>query len=88
MKSILGVLSLLVALAIVALLAQKQLAATGQGRAPASLPAAASNPAPGLAEPAATVKQQSQNMQQQYRQAVEGALQAPRPMPDDDIQAK
>lgn len=70
MRAIFTVAGLLVVLAIVGVLAKKQL---GAGVAPAG---------PGMegSAPAATPKQQVQ----QFQQAVEGAMQQPRPMPDND----
>lgn len=81
MRGIFGLLGLVVTLALIGLLVRKQLAA---------LPAPA--PLPGLQQPAAsgasgagalTPQARSQAVQQQYREAVSGALQAPRPMPDE-----
>jgi hypothetical protein len=72
MRAIFGVLSLLIALAIVAVLAKKQMGALSV--APAGM---ASAPV------GATPQQQSQQIQKQYGQAVENALQQSRPMPDD-----
>ncbi len=73
MKAIFSVVGLLLVLAIVGLLAKKQL---GSGVAP---PVAVPG-APGLTVPAGNPKQQVQ----QFQQAVEGAMQQPRPMPTDD----
>jgi hypothetical protein len=72
MRALLSVLGLVMVLGIVGLLAKKQLAA---GVAPAST----AQPAPGAEAPAATPRQQVQ----QYEQAVQGALQQARPLPDD-----
>ncbi|MDO9404249.1 MAG: hypothetical protein Q7T87_09475 [Polaromonas sp.] len=74
MRMIFGVASLLVALAVVGVLAKKQLAAT---RTPVTVQQ------PAHAAPA-TVRQRSLDMQQQVKQAVESSLQQPRPMPEDD----
>ena len=71
MRAIFSVLALLVVVAIVGMLAKKQLSA-GVAPAPAGAPA-------GVAVPAGTPKQQVQ----QYEQALRGAMQQPRPMPDD-----
>jgi hypothetical protein len=73
MRAIFGVLSLLIVVAIVGMLAKKQLAS---GTAPAAGPGL---PATGVAMPAGTPQQQVQ----QFQQAVQGAMQQPRPMPDD-----
>lgn len=69
MRAVVSVLGLVIVLAIVGLLAKKQLSAV----APAPAGAVAGQPA------AVSPQQQVQQM----RQAAEAALQAPRPMPDD-----
>lgn len=70
MRGIFGIIGLLVVVAIVGLLAKKQLSA---GVAPAAgVPAANA--------PAATPKAQVQ----QFEQAVQGAMQQARPMPDNE----
>ena len=71
MRAIFGVLGLLMVVAIVAVLAKKQ---RGAGVAPAA-PASEQ----GVATPVGTPKQQVD----QFQKAVEGAVQAPRPMPDE-----
>ena len=81
MRAAFGILSLLLALAIVGLLAKKQLAAT-RSTVPVLQPAAGAA-GDGAAAPA-TVRAQNQQVQQQYKQAVEGLMQQPRPMPDDE----
>lgn len=84
MRVVLGVLSLLLVVAIVGVLAKKQL---GSASAPAAAPAAAAAAAAGVALPAttpgATPQQQSQQVQQQIKQNVEGLMQQARPMPED-----
>lgn len=66
MRAVFGVLSLLIVVAVVALLAKKQL------------------PTPSTAtELAGTPQQHSDQAQQDYKKALESALQQPRPMPDD-----
>ncbi len=76
MRAVFGVLSLLIVVAVVAVLARKQLGAN------AIVPAN-----PGVAMPAtapgATVQQQSQQIQDQVKQSVEAAMQQARPVPDD-----
>lgn len=72
MRAIFGVLSLLVALAIVSVLVKKQMGALTS--TPAGLPGASSG---------ATAQQQSQQIQQQVKQSVESTVQQARPMPDD-----
>lgn len=74
MRAVLGILSLLVVLAVVGVVAKKQLAAT-----PSPKPAAASVPGGPVVDTTAAPKQQLD----QFKQAVEGAVQQPRPMPDD-----
>lgn len=69
MRALFGIVSLLVVLAIVGVLARKQL-----GGATAVVPGAT---------PGATPQQQSQQVQQQFKQSVEGAMQQARPMPED-----
>lgn len=70
MRGLLGILGLLLAVAVVGLLAKKQLTA----RAPAAAPVA------GGAAPAAVPLQQ---LPQQMRQAMDEAMRQPRPVPDD-----
>ena len=72
MRAIFGVLGLLLVVAIVGVLVKKQLGAN-------VAPPAAVNTVPGVAVPAGTPKQQVE----QFQKAVEGAVQAPRPMPEE-----
>jgi hypothetical protein len=73
MRIVFGVLSLLVVVAIIGVLAKKQLGAV----APAP---AAATAAPGtVVTPTGTPQQQVQQVQQ----AVQGAMQQARPMPDE-----
>ena len=83
MRAIFGVLSLLVVLAIVGVLAKKQLRAASQPAAALAVPAAAATSDAG-GQPPATVRAQSAQIQQQYKQAIDNAMQQPRPMPDGD----
>ena len=69
-----GVLSLLIVVAVIGVLAKKQLSSVT-----ATVPAAASVPG-AAAPPAATTPQQQV---QQVQQAVQGAMQQAQPMPDD-----
>ena len=69
MRALFGITSLLIVLAIVGVLAKKQLGGTA-------------SVAPG-ATPGASPQQQSQQIQQQIKQTVEGTLQQARPMPED-----
>lgn len=81
MRAVFGLVGLVVVLAIVGLLAKKQLAAT---RSPiASLPAATGAADPASA-PTGTVRDQSQQIQQQVKQQVEGLMQQARPVPDEE----
>lgn len=82
MRSIFGILSLLVTLAIVGILVKKQLAATSQPM-PALVVPATGAAGEAAVQPGATVKQQSQQIQQQYKQAIDNAMQQTRPEPDD-----
>jgi hypothetical protein len=69
MRALFSIVSLLIVLAIVGVLAKKQLGGTA-------------SVAPG-ATPGASPQQQSQQIQQQIKQTVEGTLQQARPMPED-----
>ena len=83
MRAIFGVLSLLLVLAVVGLLVKKQLTSTQQALPVLTLPAPVSSSADATpAQPAGTVQQQSQQIQQQYKQAIDAAVQA-RPVPND-----
>lgn len=88
MRMILGVLSLLVVLAAVAVLASKQLKAVNSVTLPAS--ASASNPVSGAVLPSASpdpaagnVQQQSAQIQQQIKAALDAAAQPARVLPDE-----
>lgn len=74
MRGLFGIVGLLLTLAIVGVLAKKNLSSVTTVAPPASL---ASAPA------GATVQQQSQLLQQQVKQSVEAVVQQPRPMPED-----
>ncbi|HEY8357240.1 MAG TPA: hypothetical protein VIL30_07225 [Ramlibacter sp.] len=73
MRAIFSVVSLLVVVAVIGVLAKKQLSA---GVAP---PASTATTVPGVATPTGTPRQQ----QEQFKQAIEGAMQQARPMPDE-----
>ena len=79
MRAILGVLSLLLVLAVVGLLVKKQLASTQQAL-PVSVPAGAEST---LVPPIGSPQVPSQQIQQQYKQALDAAMQQARPVPDD-----
>lgn len=74
MRAVFGILSLLVVVAIVGVLAKKQLGA--------GAPAAATSPAleGAVVQPAGTPAQQVQ----QVRQVIDATMQQPRPMPDEE----
>lgn len=76
MRAILGVLSLLLVVAVIGVLARKQLGANNSVRLPA-----ASAPAGGVV--GGTVTQQSQQLQQQIKQSIDATMQQARPEPED-----
>ena len=78
MRAIFSVLSLLIVLAIIGVLAKKQLS-------PAPVRAAAGDTSVAVptTSPGATPQQQSQQIQQQVRQSIDNAMQQARPMPED-----
>ena len=78
MRGVFGMVGLVVALAIVGVLAKKQLASTQAVVPSLQVPGAAPVPAP-----TGTVREQSQQVQQQYKQALEAAMQQARPLPDE-----
>jgi len=74
-RAALGIVSLLLVLAVVGMLGKNQLAAL---RSPVPVPPAATPAsAPG------SVRAQGEQVQEQYRQALDSALQQARPMPED-----
>ena len=73
MRVVFGVLSLLIVVAIIGILAKKQLSSI----APAAAPAPAADGS--MAAPTGTPKQQVQ----QFKQAVDAQMQQARPMPDE-----
>ena len=78
MRIVFGIVGLVVALAIVGVLVKKQLAGTHAVVPALQIPGVAPASAP-----TGTVREQSQQIQQQYKQALESAMQQPRPMPDE-----
>lgn len=82
MKGIFGLLGLLLSLVIVGVLVKKQLTSTQQ-MVPALQVPMATDPQSSPSAPATTVREQPQQLQQQYQQALEGALQQPRTIPDE-----
>lgn len=79
MRVIFGVLSLLVVVAIVGILAKKQLSSVAPVASPPATATATAAPDGTMARPAGTPQQQVQ----QFKQAVESSLQQARPMPED-----
>jgi hypothetical protein len=79
MKGVFGLVGLLLALVVVGVVVKKQLDSTSQ-RVPALAPAV---PGGVASAPATTVREQSQQVQKQYKQAVDGLMQQPRPMQDE-----
>ena len=82
MRTIFGVLSLLVVLGIVGWLTQTRLASTRQAMPLLAAPGADSTSVP-ASSPAATVRDHSQQLQQQIKQSIEATMQQTRPVPDD-----
>ncbi len=82
MRAVFGMASVLIVLAIVAVVAKNQLVATRQAVPVLGVPAPQGSPTLAV-NPDASVKAQSQQIQQQYKQALESALQTPRLTPDD-----
>ncbi len=78
MRGLFGLVGLLLVLAVAGLLVRKQMAAVS-----APLPALQWPSGEVAKPPDIHARQQSQQIQQQYKQTLEGALQAPRPMPDE-----
>ena len=76
--AIFGVLGLVVALGIVGWLTKTQLASNLQAMPLVAVPGVAP-----VSAPAATVRERSQQMQQQVKQSLEAAMQQVRLMPDD-----
>jgi hypothetical protein len=70
MRALFGVLSLVIVLALVALLTRKQIVAQPPVVVPGGTPGIAAEP-------------QSRQVQQPYKQALENAIQQARPMPED-----
>jgi len=88
MRGLFGILSLLLALGVAGVLVRKQLKATRAPVPALQIPTtggdAAQSGTDTSAMPASgTPAQQSQQIQQQYKQALDNAMQA-RPMPEDE----
>ena len=84
MRAFFGLLGLLIALAIAALVIKKQLDSTRHAIPVLEVPASAavSSDKPD-GKPGVAGQLQTQQILQHYQQAVEGALQQARPLPDD-----
>ncbi|PJI97954.1 hypothetical protein CLU85_2755 [Acidovorax sp. 69] len=80
MRALFGVVGLVVALAIVGLVAKKQLSATRTTVPALQTATGVGTPA---SAPTGTVREQSQQVQQQVKQQMEGLMQQARPMPED-----
>ena len=80
MRGMFGLVGLLLVVAIVGLLAKKNLSSLSAAPTPAANSAGVVLPS---TTPGATVKEQSQQIQQQVKQQVETAVQQPREMTDE-----
>ncbi len=78
MRAVFGIVSLLLVLLIVGNLVKKQIATT---TAPISVLQVPSTAASGSAP--SNHKEQAQQIQQQFKLAIDAQMQAPRPMPDE-----
>lgn len=78
-----GLVGLLLALVIVGLLAKKQFATIAAPVLPAPK-AVTDAQAPAADTASANARERSQQVQQQYKQAIDAAMQTPRKMPDDN----
>ena len=79
MRAIFGVLSVLLVLAVMALLVKKQLVPSQQALPEPVSVGAESVPKPPVGSP----QMPPQHIQQQYKQALDAAMQQARPVPDD-----
>ena len=75
MRGMFGLIGLVIVLALVGVLVKKQMAAT-----PAPMPALQGTPAPATG----TVRDQSQQIQQQVKEQMDSLMQQARPMPDEE----
>lgn len=88
MRSVFGVLSLLLVVAVIGFLAKKQMSSVNEIKLPDPSAVSAGNPASSVSptnpvSAPGNVQQQSQQIQQQFKAAAEAAVQQARPMPDD-----
>ncbi|MDO9200281.1 hypothetical protein [Rhodoferax sp.] len=79
MKTIFGVLSLLIVVAVVGTMVKKQLT----GVTPISITQQEAGQAAAASAPQGNAQQQSQQIQQQVRQSLDAAMQQARPVPED-----
>ncbi len=77
MRGLFGIVSLILVVAVVGFLAKKQLSSANNLKVP-EVSGAAADP-----KPAATVQDQSRQLQQQFKAAAEAAVQQARPVADD-----
>ena len=83
MKALFGLVGLLIVLAVVGLLAKKQMSSVNEIKLPSVSAAEATSPLTPALNPSGNVQQQSHQIQQQFKAAADAALQQARPMPDD-----
>ena len=82
MRATFGLIGLLVALGIAAVVVKKQFDRAQQTIAVLAVPAPAADDKR-AEKPAPAVQQQTQQIQQQYKQSLEAAMQQARPAPDE-----
>lgn len=83
MRPIFGVLGLLIVLAVVGVLAKKQLGISSAAPFRMQSPVVADQAVTLPATPTGATQVQSRQIQQQIKQTLEAVMQQPRPMPDD-----
>ena len=85
MRSVFGVLSLLLVVAVIGFLAKQNMSSVNEIKLPDPSAVSAGSPASPTKPVSApgNVQQQSQQIQQQFKAAAEAAVQQARPMPDD-----
>ncbi|KRD13946.1 MULTISPECIES: hypothetical protein [Acidovorax] len=83
MRAVFGLVGLVVALAVVGVVVKKQMSAM-RTPVPTLQTTATGAPAPTTSAGSGTVRDQSQQIQQQVKQQVEGLMQQARPMPDEE----
>jgi hypothetical protein len=84
MRAIFSILSLLLVVAIVGFLAKKQMASVGNIQVPSvTAPAASGDAVAPKIDPAGNAQQQSQQIQNQVKSAVEAAVNQSRPVTEE-----